>query len=455
MNADLFSVIDDDFDHWLQKLVDFLKVPSVSADDAYKGRVAECAATLAGILGEAGFEASVEETGGHPAVTAFRHSGENLPTVLIYGHYDVQPAKMEDGWKGDPFTPRIVDGALVARGATDDKGQLFCHVMAAAAHLKTAGKLPVNLKFIFEGEEEAGSANLGPFLLKNREKLKADLVLISDTAQYGPGLPALTYGLRGLLCMEVSALGPNRDLHSGSYGGAVTNPAKALSGIIAALVSENGGVAVEGFYDRVRELEAWERREWAELPFDEEAFAGELGVDGLSGEEGYTPLERMWARPTFEVNGLWSGYLGKGPKTIIPSGAGCKISFRLVPDQDPDEIARMVEKKLNALCPRGITLSVTRDHAARPVLLAREGREVEAAKKALYKAFGARPVMIREGGSIPVVETFSSLFSAPVILMGFGRQDDRAHGPEERFHLEDLRRGAKASAEFLSLLAGG
>lgn len=448
----VFSAIDAAWERGVADLSSFLSIPSVSGDPAKKGEVARAASFLAELLRRYGFEAAVEPTPGHPVVTAFRQDDPTAPTLLVYGHYDVQPALLDDGWSADPFTPRLLEGALVARGATDDKGQVFCHLLGLGAHIAAHGRLPVNVKFVIEGEEECGSANLENFLTQNRERFACDALVVSDTAQYRAGLPALTYGLRGLLCLEVTVRGANRDLHSGSFGGVAPNPANALAAIVAGLKDEKGRVTAPGFYESVIELDLEERAMWAGLSHDEAALAGELGVDALPGEEGFTGLERMWARPTFDVNGLWSGYQGEGPKTVIPSEAGAKLSFRLVPDQDPQMVANGVLARIRELTPLGVAVEVNVQHWARPVLLPRSGWCVEAAFGAMRAGFGVEPVTIREGGSIPVVETFARLFGAPVVLMGFGRPDDRAHGPDERFHLADLKAGAVSSAVFAALL---
>ena len=453
----------DDVLRWLETqqdaseraLCELLKIPSVSADPAFAGDVARCAEWLAAWLGEAGFRARTEATGGHPAVVAEWRGAPGAPTVLVYGHYDVQPAVVGDGWATEPFEPQVRDGVLVARGASDDKGQVFAHCLGAAAHLKVHGKLPVNLVFLVEGEEESGSEHLEVFVEANRERLACDAVIVSDSAQFATGVPAITYGLRGLCYVEVTLRGPARDLHSGSFGGAVRNPANALAAMVAALHDADGRVTVPGFYDDVLPLQPWEREAFAALPFDREGFLQGLGVTEDWGETGYSILERLWARPTLDVNGLWSGYTGDGAKTVLPSRASAKISCRLVPDQDPETIADRLEERLRALCPPGCGLTFHRHHAARPVLVPVEEEAVRAAADALERGFGARPVFTREGGSIPVVETFRRVLDAPVVLMGFGRPDDGAHGPDEKLHLEDFHAGARTSAWLWHLLANG
>ncbi|MBI5440953.1 MAG: dipeptidase [Deltaproteobacteria bacterium] len=430
----------------LSTLFEFLRIPTVSADPSLSGEVKRGAMWLADRFREAGFAAGAHPTGGHPAVVAEWRGAKGAPTVLVYGHYDVQPAESLDAWTSPPFEPVVRDGNICGRGASDDKGQLLCHLAGAAAHLKARRRLPVNLVFLIEGEEESGSVHLEPFLEANRERLTCDAVVVSDSSQFAAGVPALTYGLRGLAYLEAILTGPDHDLHSGSFGGAVRNPANALAAMIAALHDDTGRVAIPGFYDDVRPLEAWEREAFRHLPFDEAAYRRGLGVDALWGEAGYSTLERVWARPTLDVNGLWSGYSGEGAKTVLPSKAGVKLSCRLVPDQDPDRVAGLLEDRLRALCPPGCTVEVRRLHGARPVLTPVDVPAVAATRRAVQRAFGAVPVFIREGGSIPVVETFGRMFGAPVVLLGFGRPDDRAHGPDEKLNLGDFRAGVRASA---------
>ncbi|GAB4277570.1 MAG: dipeptidase [Deferrisomatales bacterium] len=442
------------WDEALEELFAFLRIPSVSADPAFAGRVAECAGWLAERFAAAGLEASVEPTGGHPAVVAQWRGAPGAPTVLVYGHYDVQPADPADGWGSPPFEPTLRGGRLVARGASDDKGQLYAHLLGARAHLRARGSLPVNVVFLVEGEEEAGSEHLEGFLVRHRERFGCDAVVISDSAQFAAGVPAITYGLRGLVYLEVTVRGPGRDLHSGSFGGAVRNPAEALAAMLGALHDGAGRVAVPGFYDAVRPLEPWEREAFAGLPFDEEAYRRALDVPALWGETGYSPLERVWARPALDINGLIAGYTGRGAKTVLPREARAKLSCRLVPDQDPQAVGDLLEAHLRRLCPPECTVSVERLHGARPVLLPVDAPAVRAAAEAVERGFGRPPVFIREGGSIPVVEGFQRLLGAPVVLLGFGRPDDGAHGPDERLHLEDLQAGARTSAWLWEALGG-
>lgn len=449
---DVLSWIHAHHANTLDELLAFLRIPSVSADPAHRADVRRCAEWMAGAFRDAGLSAAAEETGGHPAVVAQRRGTPGAPTVLVYGHYDVQPAEPLENWTSAPFEPVVRQGKLVARGASDDKGQIFCHLAAVRAHLSARGRLPVNVIFLVEGEEESGSAHLEPFLAANRERFHCDAVVVSDSSQFAPGVPALTYGLRGLAYLEIELRGPARDLHSGSFGGAVQNPANALARMLAALHDEGGRIAVPGFYDAVRPLAPWEREAFGALPFDEDAYRRELGVDALPGEAGYSVLERVWARPTLDVNGLWSGYTGEGAKTVLPAAASAKVSCRLVPDQDPDEIARLLEARLRELTPPGCRLEVRRLHGARPVLLPVDVPAMQAAAEAVRRGFGAAPVFTREGGSIPVVEAFRRLLEAPVVLLGFGRPDDGAHGPDERLDLGDFRKAIHTSAWLWELL---
>jgi acetylornithine deacetylase/succinyl-diaminopimelate desuccinylase-like protein len=436
----------------LADLFAFLRIPSVSADPAFAGEVTRCAQWLAGAFQQAGFEARVEPTGGPPVVTAEWRGAPGAPTFLVYGHYDVQPADPLEAWTSKPFEPTVRDGNLVARGASDDKGQVFCHLAGARAHLEANGSLPVNVLFLIEGEEESGSGHLEGFIAANRERLSCDAVVVSDLAQLGAGVPAITYGLRGLAYLEVTLRGPAHDLHSGSFGGAVRNPANALARMIGSLHDERGRVAVPGFYDSVRALEDWEREMFAGLPFDQEAYKRDLDVGALPGEEGYSVLERVWARPTLDVNGIWSGYTGEGAKTVIPSVAAAKLSCRLVPDQEPRRISHLVSERLNGLCPPGCVVEVKTLHGAKPVLLPVDAPAAKAAREAVKQGFGVDPVLIREGGSIPVVEVFGRVLNAPVVLLGLGRPDDRAHGPDEKLNLEDFQKGVRTSAWLWEIL---
>ncbi len=396
----------------------------------------------------------VEFPKGHPIVYGEKLDAPGKPTLLIYGHYDVQPPEPLEPWNSPPFEPTVRDGNLYARGATDDKGQMFTHVKAAEAWLKTVGKLPVNVKFLIEGEEEVGGKNLEDYVAANRQKLACDYAVISDTSQFAPDIPAITYGLKGLAYFELRVQGANRDLHSGTYGGAVQNPLNALCSILASIKGPDGRIQIEGFYDDVRPLEQWERDEFAKLPFSESAFQGDLKVPALFGEMGYTTLERKWARPTFDVNGLWGGYSGPGPKTVLPCKAGAKFSFRLVPDQDNKTIASLVRRHIEAHCPPGVTWELEEMHGAPAVLVEVKGSPgVAAATRAIEAGFGRPPVFMREGGSIPVVGLLKQHLGVDTLLLGWGQNDDNLHGPNEKFSLADFHRGIKASAHLLAELA--
>lgn len=429
-----------------EQLCELLRIPSVSADSRYKGDVRAAAQWVAGQFRNLGMSPEICETAGHPIVYAEHCRAPGAPTVLVYGHYDVQPPDPLDLWETPPFEPTRRDGNLYARGATDDKGQMFTHVKSAEAWLKTVGKLPVNLKFLIEGEEEVGSEHLDGFIADNREKLKADVCVISDTSQFGPGLPAITYGLRGISYYELKLQGPDRDLHSGVFGGAAVNPAGALVKMLAALVDGDGRVQVPGFYDDVIPLTERERNEFAALPYDEAEFKSSIGVTALNGEVGYTNIERRWARPTCDINGLTSGYQGEGAKTVLPAKASAKFSFRLVPNQDPAKLKVALETMLKKLCPIGIQMELISYHGAPGVVVPLESPYVAAAVDAVAHGFGRKPVFIREGGSIPVVSTFHDLLGVDTLLLGWGLNDDNTHSPNEKFCLADFHRGIKASA---------
>jgi succinyl-diaminopimelate desuccinylase len=386
------------------------------------------------------------ETAGHPIVYAESPDVPGAPTVLVYGHYDVQPPDPLNEWTTPPFEPTRRDGNLYARGATDDKGQMLTHVLSTQAWLATAGKLPLKLKFLIEGEEEVASDNLEIFIESNRDRLACDVAVISDTSQYGADQPAITYGLRGIAYFELRLTGPKQDLHSGIFGGAVTNPANTLAKMLAALINDKGRIQVPGFYDEVGKLAPAERKQFAALKASDREFMESLGVNGLSGEVGFTTTERRWARPTFDINGLWSGYQGEGSKTVLPAKAGAKFSFRLVPRQSPDKVAANLEKMLKKLCPPGIKMELIRYGSASGVIVPLDSPHVAAASRAIEHAFGRRPVYIREGGSIPVVGTLKRHLGVDTLLLGWGRNDDNLHSPNEKFCLADFHRGIKASA---------
>jgi acetylornithine deacetylase/succinyl-diaminopimelate desuccinylase-like protein len=438
----------------LEELKELLSIPSVSAQPQHKGDIARAAQWLVDHLLAIGMtRAKVMPTAGHPVVYAeWMGAGQNMPTVLMYGHYDVQPPEPFNLWHSDPFKAEVRGQNLYARGASDDKGQIFLHIKAVEAYLKSSGKLPVNIKFIIEGEEEIGGPNLDPFIEQNVKLLASNIALISDTGMPGPDLPALTYALRGLCYMEVEVTGPQRDLHSGSFGGAVYNPIQALAEIIVRLKDEHGHILIPGFYDRVRPLDPDERKSLAEVPFDEAVFRAEAGIPATWGEEGYTVMEQITARPTLDCNGIWGGYTGEGSKTVLPSKASAKISMRLVPDQDYEEIGRLFRDYVLKIAPPQVKVQVHSLHGGRPAMVERNSHVIQAAARALESAFGRRAVFVREGGSIPVVSTFKHVLGIPTVLMGFGLSDDNLHSPNEKFYLPNFYRGIQSSINFLDEL---
>jgi acetylornithine deacetylase/succinyl-diaminopimelate desuccinylase-like protein len=431
---------------FVEELQEFLRIPSVSADPAHTQDMRRGAQYVSEQLVSAGLDAEIIETDGHPLVFGSWLEAENAPTVLVYGHYDVQPPDPLDQWVTPPFEPDIRDGHIYARGATDDKGQMLTHVKSVEAWMKSAGRLPVNVKFLIEGEEEVGSNNLDRFLASQQDKVRCDVAVISDTSQYAPEIPAITYGLRGILACEVTLVGPNQDLHSGVFGGAVANPANALAALIGKLHDDEGRVLIPGFYDDVVPLTEAERDRFANLPFNEASFLGDLGVDRGWGEAGFTSTERRWARPTCDVNGLISGYTGVGPKTIVPARATAKITCRLVPNQNPQQLTHALKHHLQRQCWPGLSLEFTDFHGCEALVFDTESRFMNAARRAIKQAFGRAPVMIREGGSIPVVSTFQELLGVDTLLLGWGQNSDNLHSPNERFRLADFQHGIAASA---------
>jgi acetylornithine deacetylase/succinyl-diaminopimelate desuccinylase-like protein len=451
-------VIPPDLDAWLAahhdealtELFDFLRLPSVSARSEHAADCRAAAQWLADRLAAAGFSAALHDTPGHPVVLAeWRGAGPAAPTLLVYGHYDVQPAEPLELWTSPPFAPEVRDGRIYARGSVDDKGQLYLHVKALEAHLAVRGALPVNVLVLAEGEEEVGSVHLEAFLEAHRERLRCDGVVISDSTMFAPGIPSILSSLRGMAYVQIDVQGAASDLHSGMYGGAVVNPAMALARILASMHDASGRVAIAGFHDRVQAWPDAVRAQMRGLPFDEEAFRAGTGAPALGGEAGYTVLERLWTRPTCEVNGLLSGYTGEGAKTVLPAVAMAKVSFRLVPDQDPKEIERLVAEHVARVCPPGVTATVTPLHGGRPWRAELGGPLHEAGVAALEAAFGRTPVVTGEGGSIPVVGDFERILGAPVLLMGFGLPGENAHAPDEWISAENFRQGARAAAALL------
>jgi len=436
-----------------EQLKALLRIPSVSAQPDHDEDTRRAAEFVRDDLVRMGVQAELIATQGHPLVYGEYLKAPGQPTLLIYGHYDVQPPEPLEPWLSPPFEPTVRDGNLFARGATDDKGQMFTHLKAAEAWLKTEGRLPLNVKFLIEGEEEVGGANLEKFVAENQERLACDYAVISDSSQFAPGLPAITYGLKGLAYFELIVRGAKNDLHSGGFGGAVANPCNALATILASLKGADGKIRIPGFYDSVLPMEDWERAQFAKLPFSEAEFQANLGVTSLEGESGYTTLERKWARPTCDVNGIFGGYQGPGPKTVLPARAGAKLSFRLVPNQDPETVAQQFREHVKAVCPPGVTLEVIVHHGAPAVLVSVDSPGVRAAVRAIKSGFGTEPVFIREGGSIPVVGLLKNQLGVDTLLLGWGQNDDNLHGPNEKFSLADFHRGIKTSAHLLAELA--
>jgi acetylornithine deacetylase/succinyl-diaminopimelate desuccinylase-like protein len=453
------NISDADFARAQAQLFDWLAIPSVSADSAFNADTRRAAVWLRDHLERIGLKSELCETPGHPVVYAeWLGAGEAAPTVLLYGHYDVQPADPLSEWNTKPFEPTVRDGYVYARGSSDDKGQVFAHVVALEHALK-AGGLPVNLKLLIEGEEECGSANLDEFIIANTKRLACDVVMISDGAMFAPGVPTLTTGLRGLAYLEVHVQGAKSDLHSGGYGGVVANPLNALAIMIGKLKDESGRILVPGVYDKVRAIPEAELEGWRKLPFSESDLAASLELTGVGssqagGEAGYSVLERIWSRPSLDVNGIWGGYQGEGSKTVLPAKAGAKISLRLVPDQDPDEIAQLVSTYLHEIKPAGVTLEVKVLHGGQPVALDTSSAAALAALRALERAYpGKHVAFVRAGGTIPVVATMRQRLAAPVLLVDMGLPDDGLHGPNERFSLECFRKGIEVAGFALSELA--
>jgi len=438
----------------LDQLFSFLRFPSISTDSRHAGDVRACAVWLLAKLEAMGLSADLHETARHPVVVARNVHAPGRRTVLVYGHYDVQPVDPLNLWTSDPFQPEIRDGRIWARGATDNKGQMFAHVLGVEQTLREHGELPVNLIFLFEGEEEIGSPNLAGFLIDQREILRCDVVAVSDTGMVAPGVPTLGYGLRGIICCEATLRGPKGDLHSGLFGGAVANPATAVARLVASLHTPDGRIAIDGFYDFVRPLEKWEREMWEKIPgVSDVDYLQVTGSPALFGEPGYATAERVWARPTAEVNGIGGGYQGEGSKTVLPAEAFVKLSFRLVPDQDPQDIMRLVTRHLETHCPPGVTIEVHSGHDGKPYLTDPNSPFGIAAQAALRAAFHAEPVLIREGGSVPIVQTFREILGADTLLLGLALADAQIHAPNENFPVENFEAGIRLNQELLRHLA--
>lgn len=437
----------------LDQLFELLRIESVSADSTKRSEMAKAAQWVAGQMETAGLKTQLIEGDGPSLVYAESEPVPGKPVVLVYGHYDVQPADPLNLWKTPPFEPVVRDGNIYARGSTDDKGQMLTHLLSVVAWAKCGQKLPLQVKFLIEGQEEQGSEVLGQKLNEIASLLACDVIVISDSCQYGPGQPAITYGLRGIAYYELRVHGPKADLHSGSFGGAVANPGLALARMLTEMKTPDGRIQLPGFYDNVLDIQPSERQMWQSLGFSDAEFAEQLGVKELAGEEGYSTLERRWARPTFDVHGLLGGYQGEGGKTIIPSWAAAKISFRLVPNQQPELVTKQLEQFVAEHTPPGVTVEVIDLHGGRGVVVDPNSRFMAGAVRSVEEGFGVKPVLIREGGSIPVVANMVEVLGADVLLLGWGLNDDGAHSPNEKFALEDFYRGIRASSRLWRYLA--
>jgi len=448
MTERIETYIDQNRTRFIEELKEWMRFPSVSAQRDHDKDTRACAQWLADHLKKLGFDACLVDIGGQPIVRGSK-KGKSPRCVMIYGHYDVQPEDPIDQWQTPPFEPTVKDGILYGRGSTDDKGQVFTHVKAVESLLKTEGQLPCEVVFLLEGEEESGGDALGRYVTQVKDELRPDAIVISDTTMYDEKTPAITYGLRGIVAFEFTIKGPSADVHSGAYGGAIANPAMVVAQILAQCVSRDGKVLVPHFYDDVAPLEDWERECFRKLGFNDEVLARELEVPRLHGESGFTTLERLWARPTFEVNGIFGGYQGQRSKTIIPSFATAKVSVRLVPHQNPDRIRDLCFQHIRSVCPDTVRLELTQFGASPPVLFDVNSPIIRASQEALRRGFDHETVFIRCGGSIPVVNTFVEQLGCPVVLMGFGLDSDRPHGPNEHFSLDSFIRGTKAAAYML------
>ena len=436
----------------LDALFEHLRFPSISTDSRHSGDVRACAEWLAEKGKAIGMAAEIHETPGHPVVVLRSTPKPDRPTVLIYGHYDVQPVDPVSEWRTPPFEPTLIDGRIWCRGSTDNKGQHFAHFCGVADALAEHGDLPVNVIFLLEGEEEIGSPNLEPFLKQHAADLKADICAVSDTGMLGRGIPTLTYGLRGISCLEFVVRGPSLDLHSGVYGGAVANPALILSRIVASLHDEQGRIQIPGFYDKVEPLADWERAMWATLPDGEAATQAETGVPGLWGEAGYSALERRWARPTAEVNGIGGGYQGEGSKTVIPRRAMAKLSFRLVPNQDPNEILELAADYLRKQCPPSCFIEIEPGHVGPAYVMDPHSPHGQAAQAALRRTFNDEPRLIREGGSIPIIQSIKDVLGIDSLLLGLALPDCQIHAPNENFTVENFEAGIRLNRALLEEL---
>ncbi len=449
-------------DSYLSRLFELLRIPSVSADPGFSQDVYWAAKWMASAFEGMGLKTQTVKTASHPIVLAESQIIPGAPTVLVYGHFDVQPADPLDEWISPPFDPTVRNGNIYARGATDDKGQMLTHVFSTEAWLKSHGKLPINLKFLIEGEEESGSVALAQLMAGKyneqlgcsvEEKLACDVVVISDSSQFGPGIPAITYGLRGIISFELTLFGPKQDLHSGTFGGAVANPVNALMRVMAAFQDDYGKVLIPGFYDEVDDLSEAERQQWQNLPFSEDEFMQQVGVQATFGEPGYSTIERCWSRPSMDINGITGGYQGEGGKTIVPAKASAKFTCRLVPNQDPIKIAAAVKQLVQVRIPQMFTYKLKVGHAASGIVVPLDSPHMAAAADAITAGFGKPPVLIRSGGSIPIVSQFKQKLGVDTLLLGWGQNDDNTHSPNEKFSVDDFYRGIVASAHLWQAMA--
>jgi len=444
----LKAYVEQNSDRFLSELKEWLRIPSVSAKEAHKDDMYKAANWIvARLIADGADKAEVHKTEGHPVVYGEKIIDKKLPTVLVYGHYDVQPAEPLDLWTSPPFEPEIRNGKIYARGADDDKGQLYMHIKAFE-YLTMTNQLPCNVKFMIEGEEEIGSPNLAKFCELNKELLACDVILVSDTSLLGPDVPSITTGLRGLAYLEVEVTGPNRDLHSGLYGGAIDNPINVLARMIASLIDENGRITVKGFYDDVQELSDVERQDMARAPFNLEKYMKELDIASVAGEKGYSVLERTGIRPCLDVNGIWGGYTDKGAKTVLPSKAYAKISMRLVPNQNSEKIAQLFKSHFEAIAPITVKVKVDALHGGEGYVSPVDTIEYMAASMAYEATYGQKPIPVRSGGSIPIISLFEKALGVKTILMGFGLESDAIHSPNENYPVSQFVKGVETIPYF-------
>lgn len=450
----VIAYIDGQKDAYVERLCDFLRIESISTEPEKKGDMQKGAEWVLNVFNECGIEAQIVETAGHASVLADTGPAEgDGPTVLIYGHYDVQPTGDLSLWDSPPFEPTIRDGAIFARGSADDKGQVFAHMLAIEAWKKAVGKLPIRVKFLVEGEEEIGSAHLEPLVREHKDRLACDYVILSDTPKFDMETPAITYGTKGLIYKEIVVTGPKQNLHSGSFGGTITNPGNALALIVASLRDADNRVTIPGFYDDVMSISDQEKKKMSALPFDEDSYRDGMGVVSLEGEKGFTTLERRWARPTLDVNGMLGGFTGPGSSTVIPAKMMAKVSMRIVPNQDPVKIGKAFDEAVMAAAPAGVKVEIV-DHASAGAYVSPLGTGgISAAAEALKLGFGKEPFFIREGGTLPILPMFKDVLGAESLMMGLCMPNCNAHGPNEFFHVSDLHNGARASAHFVNLLS--